>query len=347
MTTAASIIALAAQGLPDGDAPDWVHLLPAAKGAVRTHDGRGPYRIENPEAIIQASMADPRGMLIDENHATDTIAKQGGSAPAHGWIAELQVRADGIWGRVDWNASGKALLAERAYRGLSPVIVHNRAGAIERIVRASLTNVPNLVGLTSLNTENAGMSWEKIAKAVGLGAEASEDDILGAITKLQGAKPDTALQSALGEIGTALGVEGADTAAIVAAAKAAKGDGTVTALQAELREVGQKLVALQTETARAKATAFVDGAIARGCVGVKPLRDHYIARHMADATAVEKEIAAMPVLAPGALPQPAPAADADGKIVALNAEQRAVAAALGVAEADYLKTLNAEKGIPA
>lgn len=45
---------------------------------------------------------------------------------------------------------------------------------------------------------------------------------------------------------------------------------------------------------RDKATAFVDAHINRA--GVKPPRDHYISRHMADAAAVEKELTALPVL---------------------------------------------------
>lgn len=213
---------------------------------------------------------------------------------------------------------------------------------IIQIIGASLTNRPNLVGITALNTENAGMSWDKIAKALGLADGAGEEDILAAIGKMTTA---TAAQSALAEVGTALGVADGDSAAIVAAAKAAKaGDTAMTALQAELNKVAADLVALQTETKREKATAFVDAAIARGCVGVKPRRDHYIARHMADPEGVEADVNAMQVLAPGTLPAPAKVA-ADGAILSLNAEQAKVAAALGISQADYLKTLNAEKGV--
>jgi phage I-like protein len=342
MTSTPAIIALASQGLPDADAPEWVHLLPIQGGKVLTRDPRGPYTVPDVDAVIAASMAEAEGLLIDENHVTDAPGNQGREAPARGWIKEMQARADGIWGRVEWNAAGRALLAERAYRRLSPVIRHLADKKIIQIIGASLTNRPNLVGITALNTENAGMSWDKIAKALGLADGAGEEDILTAIGKMATA---TAAQSALAEVGTALGVANGDSAAIVAAAKAAKaGDTAMTALQAELKDVSAKLVALQTEGARDRAAAFVDGAIKRGHVGVKPLRDHYIARHMADAAAVEKEIGAMPVIAPGALPAPAKVG-ADGAILSLNAEQAQVAAALGISQADYLKTLNAEKGV--
>ncbi|MEI6100087.1 MAG: hypothetical protein WCS20_17730, partial [Alphaproteobacteria bacterium] len=67
---------MAALDLPQsGEVPDWVHLLPSASGELRTFDGRGPYRVVDPAAVIAASFAaDPRdasGLLVDENHALE------------------------------------------------------------------------------------------------------------------------------------------------------------------------------------------------------------------------------------------------------------------------------------
>ena len=49
MTTPPNPLTLAmaaAMDLPDeAAAPDWVHLLPAAQGSIRTFDGRGPYSV--------------------------------------------------------------------------------------------------------------------------------------------------------------------------------------------------------------------------------------------------------------------------------------------------------------
>ena len=124
---------MAALDLPlAGEVPDWIHLLPTAKGELRTFDGRGPYKLADAAAVIAASMAaDPRdggSLLVDENHALELSAPKGGPSPSRGRIVEMQARADGIWGRVEWSESGRALLAERAYRGISPVIIRRRSG---------------------------------------------------------------------------------------------------------------------------------------------------------------------------------------------------------------------------
>lgn len=336
------LVALAAaMDLPESEgAPEWVHLLPAAQGEIQTYDNRGPYRIADIEAVIAASMQSERGMPVDENHATDTALANGLGAPARGWIKELQSRADGLWGRVEWTKAGQALLADRAYRGISPVFNHLADMTITRVLRASLTNKPNLKGLVALNTES-DMNLAAIAKATGLGDDATEEAIIAAIGKLK--KPaDTAMQSALVEIGVVLGVDGGDPAQVLAAAKAAKtGDSAITALQSELTKVTGQLTALQTEGAKARATTFVDGAIAQGRVGVKVLRDHYIAMHCEDPARVEKEIGALPALGTSGqtFAQP-PATGAE--ITSLNVEQTQVADQLGIPRDKFLAALQAD-----
>lgn len=341
MKHAAPLIAMMA-ALPladDAAAPEWVHLLPT--GAVGTFDGRGPYAMQSAEAVIAESLADPRGLVIDENHATDLAAPKGGEAPARGWIVEMQAREDGIWGRVEWTRAGEALVTDRAYRALSPVLAIDARDrtTILAIRRASLVNVPNLRGLTVLNQEKSMTLMERLIQSLGLPAGASEDDVVAAI------KPpatDTALQSAMTEIGTVFGVTGGDTAAIVAAARAAKTakPSEITALQAELTSVTTQLTALQAAQSRGRAEAYVDGEIKRGRIGVLPLREHYITRHMADAAAVEKELGALPVLGAGGSIDQLPAADA---ALSLNADQKRAALVLGIPEADFLKTLKSEK----
>lgn len=339
------LVALAeAIDLPDSaDAPEWVHLLPTAAGGIQTFDGRGPYAVGDLAAVIAASMQSERGMPIDENHQTDTAMAHGGSAPARGWITELQARADGLWGRVRWTKAGLELMTDRAYRGISPVFNHTADNVITRVLRASLTNKPNLKGLTALNSET-DMNLAAIAKAAGLGEDATEAAIIAAIEAMKPSGNDPALQSALTEIGATFGVQGDDPIAIVAAAKAAKTtDGGLTAMQAELTKVTSQLISLQSEGAKAKATTFVDGEITKGRVGVKPLRDHYIAMHMQDAARVEKEITALPILGPngGTITVQPPAAGAE--ITALSSEQAQAASLLGVSKETYLTALNAER----
>jgi phage I-like protein len=339
----APVLMAAAQTGATVDAPEWIHLLPTSGGSIATIDQRGPFHLTDAAALIAASFADTDRLAIDENHATDLAAPQGQPAPARGWIVAMEARADGIWGQVEWTESGRALVADRAYRAISPVIAHDKQKRIGRILRASLVNRPNLKGLTTLNQETSMSFMDQLAAKLGLNAEGlSEDAILVALQSVLDKQPaETALQSALTEIGTVLGVA-ADQEAIVAAAKAAKTakPAEITALQAELTKVSTQLSDLTGARLREKAEGFVDGEIKRGRAGVKPLREHYITRHMTDATAVEKELASLPVLGPSGATVAAPQKDGE---LSLNAEQANAARLLGIPQADVLKTLKAEQ----
>ena len=302
----------AAQG-----APDWVQLLPA--GTITTVDGRGPYTVRDPAGLAKDSLAAFAGRLpIDENHATDLAAPQGGPSPARGWIVELAARADGIWGRVEWTETGLKLLADKAYRFLSPVIRFRPDGAILQILRAALTNRPNLRGMAALNSETT-MDVQKLRAALGLKDDAEEAAIVAAVTSL---KTSVAAQAAgLAPIAKAAGLkEDAAAPAILAAVttlaeagKAGEDGAKITALQAELTATATELKTLRDGVARDKATAAVD-----------------------------KELAGLPSLTrPSGATVTPPERDKDGKI-ALNAEQRQTCKVLGIAEDAYQKTLAAE-----
>jgi phage I-like protein len=321
------------------EVPDWVHLLPTLQGAIETHDGRGPYRIENAAEVISASMALERGLVVDEAHETD----KGNPAPARGWIAELQAREDGIWGRVKWTGAGRDLIADRAYRGISPNLLVDDQNVVRAIARAALTNKPNLRGLTPVLQEELPMNMAKIAEALGLGADAAEDAILAAIGKMKKDKPAEALQSALTELGSTLSVESADPTAIVAAGKVAKANADlVPALQAEVATLKGQLAAKDDSAKRATSTAFVDGEIAKKRAIPAKDRDWYITLHMEQPDIAVRAIEGISLLGETRTQKTPPAQDG-GLKSELSAEQSQAAQLLGIKPADYLKTLNAEK----
>jgi phage I-like protein len=342
--------ALAAALLAEGSAPDWVHLLPA--GRMETQDGRGPYELPDAAAVLAGSLAQAGGRLvIDENHATDLAGPQGLPAPAMGWIVEMEARADGVWGRVEWTEAGRRLVEARSYRGISPVILHDRAGRIARILCASLTNAPNLRGLVTLHSESTETEamdefLKALRAALGLDDAAGEDVILAKAA--QAAEPQAALQSALAPIAQAAGLEGAaDQAAVLSAVKAlaAGRDGELVALQSEVTALAAELKTIRDGVARERATAAIDAAIAAGKPGVKPRRDAFIARHMADPEGVEADLAALPSLTGRAAPPanaPAAPAAAAGE---LTPAQKAVASTLGIDPEKYRATLAAEAAL--
>ena len=338
---------LASQALPAFDAgqaaPDWVHLLPAPVGGkIGTTDSRGPYHVTDPAALIAASFAQVDRLPIDENHSTDLAAPRGEPAPARGWIIGMEARPDGIWGQVEWNAAGSDLVIGKAYRAISPVILHDAAKTIHSILRASLVNRPNIRGLTALHQQqDIDMTFmQKLAAKLGLGADASEDAILAAIG---GKASDTAMQSALTEIGVALGVQGGDTAAILNAAKAAKSaaPAEITALQSEITTLAGQVKTLKDGKALEAATGFVDAGIKAGRAGLKPSRDRFIAMHMADPAGAEAIINNMVILSQSGTTVLPPAAK-DGE-VSLNAEQLAVALQLGISPKDFAADIAAEQ----
>ncbi|MFH0299813.1 phage protease [Bradyrhizobium sp. 31Argb] len=326
-----------------GGVAEWIMLVPIASGLVATIDGRGPYRIADAAKLAQASLNAHGGRIpIDENHATDLAAPNGGPSPARGWIVEMQARPDGIHGRVEWSSAGSALMSEKAYRFISPVLIHDKSGNVLDVPRVSLTNTPNLRDMTALNSTETSMDLlAQLRKLLGLADDADEAT---AIDKIKSLNSSTSLQS----IAKAAGLKDDADAATIAAtvttlATGAKGNGaeTIAALQSEVKDLGERLTAALNTSASDKATAFVDGAIREGRVGVKPLRDHYISMHMADPARVEKEINAMPKIGNSAILPSTPPEVKDGK-VSLNAEQLATAKLLGIKPDDYAKTLASE-----
>lgn len=283
--------------LPDGaQAPEWLHLVPA--GAFGGQDGRGPYSLPNPAAVIAASMAAGK-LPVDENHSTDFGLKNGTPSPARGWITEMQARADGLWGRVEWTPGGAALMAEHAYRGISPVFRHTPKGEVLSVLRAALTNAPNLPQLHTLHhQQETGMELaSQIRASLGLPETADDAAIVAAVTA--GRTAATAHATQLAAIATAAGVTATDGAAIVTALqtqRAAAGD--ATALQATVVSLQTQLQTMQADGRRVAATAFVDAAIRAG-KPIAPARDRFIAQHAADAAATEALINLLPSINDG------------------------------------------------
>ncbi|MCR9218936.1 MAG: phage protease [Alphaproteobacteria bacterium] len=171
----------------EGAAPAWVQLIPA--GTFRGDDGRGPYRLADPAAVIARSMARLGHLVVDYDHQTDlaAVGGVGGQAPAAGWIVALEERDGALWGRVEWTETGARRIEGREYRYLSPVFAHEKAGGeILQLLRAGLTNKPNL-DLVALNHSQTQET-------------ASMDEFLTQIVKALGLKPDADQAVALQQI---------------------------------------------------------------------------------------------------------------------------------------------------
>lgn len=315
--------------------PEWIQLVPA--GSFKGRDGRGPWTVVNAQAVIQAS---DLPLVIDEAHATDLGAKDGTAAPARGWIEELQARDGAIWGRVSWTPTGQALLAERAYRGISPTFTHAKNGQVLRLLRAALTNVPNLPQLATLNHQEPTTMdlLAELRQLHGLPADADETAALNACRTAHQAVEahGTALNAIAEAAGLSPGQDASAIATAITTARNAAGD--AQRMATEVTTLQSQVTKLTTERARDKATQVVDAAIREG-KPIKALRDHYIARHSQDPEGVEAELAALPALNAGGLP---PRGDtkplSDATQIAMQAQQlqdkeRAAGREINMAEA--------------
>ena len=289
-----------------GGGDTWLHLVPA--GEFSGADGRGPYVLEDAGAVISRSMATGK-LVLDECHSTDLAAPQGRPAPARGWIVEMESRPDGIWGRVEWTPTGRQLMSEGAYRGVSPALLARKSSphAVVQILRAGLTNDPNLP-LSSLHSKGPPeMSLPKeVLTRLGLAEGADEAAIAAAIGKTLDqvethAKTLTAIATAAGAPKDASG-EALVTHLASVAARAA-GAGEVGEMRATIVELQGRLDRGEKAWAEERAMRVVDDAIAAG-KPIKALRDHYVARHAKDPEGVEKELAALVSVHSGGVADP-------------------------------------------
>ena len=352
----------AATELPK-EPPAEVMLMPARPDPVRDH--RPPWRLEDPEAVVDATRA--LGELpIDYEHQGERSEQNGQPAPAAAWIEDVFVRDGAIWGKVEWTERAAAMIRAREYRYLSPLFQHTRDRRITRLRGAGLTNdrAFDMPALARAETTGAPMTAEqlkKLRKALSLPADAGEEKILEA------AASAAAAHTAIGTIAAAVGLDSAAEASAVATAvtesatglkavakaagleEGAKASEIETAVKearatasasgdpdpskfvprAEFDRVSERLKAVEDSTAEEKATASVDAAVTAGKIAPAQ-RDWALSYAKTDpagfATYVEKAPA---IVAPGdrTVPPGSPAPDPDAE---LTADELATARAMGI-----------------
>lgn len=321
--------ALPAAMPPAGAAPECIQLLPA--GSFRGRDGRGPYLLEDPAAVVAATREHfgAHGIPVDYNHQTEHSAANGRPAPAAGWICELEARADGIFGRVEWTEAGGRAVASREFRYISPVFYHDQQGRVTLLESAALTNLPNLdlKALSSAQADNRphrgmedNMAFQAdVALALGLTESAAEADILAA------AKAAHEAQAAL--------------AAQKAAHEAEPDPGKYVPMTMH-QSVCAELAELKAQQAKANAEGLVKAAQDAGKL-TPAMREWALAYAGRDAEGFKTWMEAAPDMRPGAGKETPASAAPPEKPGALTESQKAACQALGLNEAEYLKEVAA------
>jgi phage I-like protein len=352
-------------------APKWIELLPAGDFAGR--DGRGPFRLSNPAAVIAATsrLRLEAGLPIDYDHATDFAAPAGRPAPAAGWSLALEVRDGALWGKVEWTAHGASAVVTHEYRYISPVFEYSEDGEVQRLLRAALTKNPNLY-LKAISARDAGgvcnharqLRQERGAAAdredqedtvmndleaqvrelLGLGEEATADEIISEVRTLllKGGREDSdGVAEAEGGIAhSAAGETIADPARYVPIAQ----------FESALTELNR----MRAARARERAGFRVDAAMKAGKI-VPAQREWAIAYCQANLHGFDEFVARQPAvitgIAPGFEGEPVAGrisyndreeATGEGSRVgiALTRTELTVCARLGLRPQDYLRRRN-------
>lgn len=342
-TPRAAIAACAVELSATGSAPADFRLLPA--GSFRAWDGRPAdvaawqLSADDGARLVADAAARTSDKVIDYEHATLKVAKAGnGKALAAGWFRRLEMRADGLWALgVQWTAQAAQHITDREYRYLSPVFSYDAAsGRVLSLLHASLTNDPGLDGLTDLAAALAAElsahsphqepsmpeTLKKLLAALGLQDTATETEALAAIAAL---RTNVASLSAQ--------VASPDPAKYVQVS-------TLSALQAEHVTVQGRLAALTAEIATGKVGQLVADGLVAG--KLTPATEAW-AKSLGESNqaALVAYLAAAPVVITPNGTQSGGNTPAGGGLAALSADAKRVCELLGVAEADYQKTLAA------
>jgi phage I-like protein len=181
----------------------WFQVVPRGEWPHTGESGKQRLQVIDDAALDAMVNSFKPKVLVDQEHFSYDSEK---SSEAFGWIAEVQKRTDGLYGRIEWTDLGTTAIANKRYRFASPVWLPRDVQALDgnkvrptRLDSVGLTNTPNMVGILPLTnreefrrTDAADSNHNKnqapmknIAALLGLTAEASEDSILTAVNALK------------------------------------------------------------------------------------------------------------------------------------------------------------------
>lgn len=345
------------------------YFLVFPEGETRSGDGSGrptecdswKLNASNGETLAALLNARPLDMVVDYEHQTLNKEKNGQPAPAAGWLAAGQfeyLEGIGLCNKSpSWTPKATKQISEREYRYKSPVIAYDKAGNVTNVMNVALTNQPALLTLDELTALSARHANETnqtkqdnpmkpllayVIAALGLSATTTEDEAVTALTaqvddfktkatdakiEIDDAKPLAALSSVF----TSAQATEPDPAKYVPVETMTQ---TVAALNAQITTLQGNQVnpndalltaalsdgrLLPAQEAWAKSYAESDPA------GFKTYLDN------------APVIAALNAKQTHGKPDPI----TGDKITALSAEQKEVATAMGISDADMIAQLNA------
>jgi phage I-like protein len=326
-----------------GALPSSVELIPAGN-SIRGRDGR-TWKNTNPQKVVLNSTARLSKLVLDENHATDLSAPRGGASPAMGWMTKLRTGEGGsIRADVEWTKRGGEAVLNKEYSFISPVFLHDEQGEITVVLRAALTNSPNLQ-LPALNSERSSVEQpesinqeesmnKELCAALGLGETATEAEAIAAVQALQSKAALNAARPGTAQTQTDMSVD--------LAAYAPRAD--LNAMEARAAAAEKQLAELNAAGLKHEAETAVDEAIKNRKIAPASRAEYLALCSSQEGLETFRKIAAAAPAIIGTetqAPEGAPPAAEGG--LALNAEETATYKAMGYTEEEIKKIKEGKK----
>ena len=312
-------------------------------GPFRSSDGSGrPAEVEAwlmsaqiAERVLARAKSRKTKIVVDYEHQTLRAAENGKPAPASGRIDRQTLRYEaglGILGVIDWTPRAQEMIDGGEYAYLSPVFPYDaQTGEVLALMHFALTNDPGLDGLDvaalaasydfSTEEEPHMSLLQKLLASLGLADNAGEEVALSAVA---------ALKATAGEV-AGLKTNVASLTAQVAAPDPGKfvPIATLSALQGEHAQLQGQLAALSAEVSGGKLDKIINDGLAAG--KLTPATEAW-ARDLGKSNMAQLSafIAAAPVVVKPGETQTNGLGDAGKTTAVLTAEQKTVAAALGL-----------------
>ena len=318
-------------------------------GDFRSSDGSGR-PTEVPAWRMSALIADrvlaraksrSAKIVVDYEHQTIRAAENGKPAPASGRIDRQSLRYEaglGILGVIDWTKSAQDMIDADEYAYLSPVFPYDaKTGEVLALMHFALTNDPGLDGLTvaalsafadfSTEEEPHMSLLQKLLASLGLADNTNEEAALATVASLK---------AKVGEI-DGLNAKVATLSAQVGSPDPAKfvPIATLSALQGEHAALQGQLVALSAEVNGGKLDKIVSDGLAAG--KLTPATEAW-ARDLGKSNLAQLSafLAAAPVIVAPNTTQTNGQGDGGKTTAVLSAEQKTVAAALGLTTEQFI-----------
>lgn len=316
----------------EGKVPERIQLIPGGKNIAGV-DGR-KWTLHDAAELCRRMNAKGSAFPVDVNHSTDLAAPSGNPSPAVGWFKNLSVEKDGsVWADVEWNSRGQEALSNREYRFISPVFYSDGKKEITEILRAALTNTPNLSN-PAINSQmpdepaKENTMDKELCAALGLPETATKEDVLAAISAQKAQLSAAQLNSA-------------QTKTVDLAAYCPRAD--LNAMQERAVTAEKKIAELNAAALKGKAEKAVDDAVASRKIAPAS-REEYL--NLCSTEAGLASFNAIMAKTPSIIPETGvPAGNPpDGKNeVELNAAERSVKDAMGYTDKEWSEITKAGK----